>query len=96
MKFWSNITFADMPDHMEQNVIEGILKGKSVKIYDSFEINNKISNPLMFESIYGKNSSKPYARKTIIEINGKPEMIKGSFIFPFATVYEIKRRVEVI
>jgi hypothetical protein len=94
MKFWSNITFADMPDHMEQNIMEGILKGKRIRIYDSFDINNSISNPLMLEAIYGKNSSKPYTRRSILEIEGEKEIIKGSFVFPFASVRKIALRLE--
>lgn len=96
MRFWSNVTFSDMEDHIEQNVIEGILKNKTVKVYDSFDINNSIRNPLMFESISGKNSSKPYIRKTVIEIDGKRDVIPGSFVFPFATVRRITRRIEEI
>ena len=93
MKFWSNVTFADMPDHMEQNVIDGTLKGKSIRVYDSFDINNSISNPLTPEIMYGKNSSKPYNRRTILEIGGEKEIIKGSFVFPFASVRKIAMRI---
>lgn len=96
MKFWSNVTFSDMADHMEQNVIEGTLEGKIVRVYDSFDINNSIRNPLMVEFISGKNSSKPYIRKTILEIDGKKEVIPGSFFFPFATVRKITERIEKI
>lgn len=96
MKFWSNVTFSDMADHMEQNVIGGTLKGKTIKVYDSFDINNSIRNPLMSEFISGKNSSKPYIRRTLIEIDGKKEAIPGSFVFPFATVRKIAKRIEEI
>ena len=95
-KFWSDFSFDDMPDHMERNVMEGTLKGKKIKIYDSFDINKSISNPFWPTNFYGKNSSSPYTRKTFIEVDSKKDVIHGSFFIPFAHFSEIRKRLESI
>ena len=94
MNFWSNVTFADAADHMERNVIEGILKNKHIKIYDSFDINKSISYPLMPAMLYGRNANRPYVRKTFIEIDGRKETLEGAFLFSFTPVRVVSERLQ--